>query len=139
MPSLKDLIRTATDLQVQRGVDISEWGVTVDVHGLPSGDWEAYQSKMNRVAISQGHTAGKPDAEIVMRSNKAEVVAKALRDPETGDLVFTDLKEGVAVLSKRSGGIVAGLFELVLHLSGGEKDFVTQVAKAEEDFSEGQS
>ncbi|MFK4096729.1 hypothetical protein [Streptomyces anthocyanicus] len=139
MPSLKDMIRNATDIQIQQDVEIPEWGVTVDVHGLPSGDWEQYQSKMNRVSLNAGGTSGKPDAEFVMRSNKAEIVAKALHEPETGVLVFPDVREGVAILSKRSGGIIAGLFELVLHLSGGEKDFVTKVKDAERDFSDGQS
>ncbi|CAM5626455.1 hypothetical protein SMICM304S_06787 [Streptomyces microflavus] len=62
--------------------------------------------------------------EMTIRSRKAEIVAKALRDQESGELVFPDLREGIAILSKRSAGIIGGLFVLVRHLSDEDRDFV---------------
>ncbi|MFH9134442.1 hypothetical protein [Streptomyces sp. NPDC017524] len=77
--------------------------------------------------------------EMTIRSNKAEIVAKALRDQGSDELVFTDVREGVSILSKRSAGIINGLFKLVEHLSDGDRDFTQKVAAAETDFGAGQS
>lgn len=135
--SLKDLIRNATDIKVQDDVEIPEWapGLMFRVTGLPSGDWEQYQNKQAKMT----RRAESADMEMTIRSNKAEIVAKALRDQETDELVFTDLREGIAILSKRSAGIINGLFKLVEHLSDGDKDFTQKVQKAESDFGDGQS
>ena len=137
MASLKDLIRNADDIQVQNGVEIPEWapGARFRVTGLPSQDWEQYQNRMSKMTRQD-----KADAlEMSIRSNRAEIVAKALRDEETGELVFPDLREGIAILSKRNTGIVTGLFVLVRHLSGEDRDFRQKVAEAEADFGDGQS
>jgi hypothetical protein len=133
--SLKEQIRAAQDIEVQEGVEIPEWGITVDVHGLPSGDWEAYQNKLNRLRFQEGQSG----AEMQLKSNRAEIVAKALTDPETGEKVFTDLREGVAILSKKSQGIVDGLFKLVRHLSGEDRDFAKKVKDAEGNSDSDQS
>jgi hypothetical protein len=135
--SLKDLIRQADDLKVQDGVEIPEWatGVKFRVTALPSGDWEQYQNKLNKLT-RQDRAQG---MEMTIRSNKAEIVAKALRDQETDELVFPDLREGISILSKRSAGIVNGLFNLVRHLSDDDKDFTQKVKDAEGDFGDGQS
>lgn len=137
MGSIKDLIRAADDLKFQDDVEIPEWapGVLFRVTALPSGDWEAYQNsltKMTRRDEAKG-------IEMSVKSRKAEIVAKSLRDQETGDLVFTDLREGIAILSKRSAGIVNGLFNLTRYLSDDDKDFTTKVKEAETDFGDGQS
>ncbi|MFE2017598.1 hypothetical protein ACFW9O_06010 [Streptomyces sp. NPDC059499] len=137
MPSLKELIRNADDIQVQDDVEIPEWapGVMFRVTGLPSGDWEAYQNKVSKMTRQD-----KADGmEMSIRSNRAEIVAKALRDQETDELVFPDLREGISILSKRQAGIVTGLFVLVHHLSGEDRDFKQKVAAAESDFGSGQS
>ncbi|KLL11577.1 MULTISPECIES: hypothetical protein [Protofrankia] len=135
---LKDLIRAADDIRHQDDVEIPEWapGVMFQVRGLPDEDWEEYQNKLSRLTVKQGRNA---DAEMAVRTNKAEIVAKALYDQESGELVFPELKEGVAILRKKSAGIVNGLFELVKHLSDDDKDFVEKVKDAEEDFSGGQN
>ena len=125
--SLKEAIRAAQDIKVQEGVEIPEWDITVDVRGLPSGDWEAYQNKLNRLRFQEGQSG----AEMQVRSNRAEIVAKALYDPDTGEKVFTDLREGVSILSKKSQGTVDGLFKLVKHLSGEDRDFQQKVRDAE--------
>lgn len=129
MASLKDLIRKADDIKVQDDVEIPEWapGAKFRVTGLPAGDWEQYQNKLSKVT-RQDQASG---VEVSIRSNKAEIVAKALRDQETDELVFTDLREGISILSKRSAGIVNGLFNLVRHLSDDDKDFTQKVADAE--------
>ena len=129
MASLKDLIRQANDIKVQDDVEITEWapGVMFRVTGLPAGDWEQYQNKLSKVT-RQDSASG---VEVSIRSNKAEIVAKALRDQETDELVFPDLREGVAILTKRSAGIVNGLFNLVRHLSDDDKDFTQKVKDAE--------
>lgn len=129
MASLKDLIRKADDIKVQDDVEIPEWAPDVKfrVTGLPAGDWEQYQNKLSKVT-RQDQASG---VEVSIRSNKAEIVAKALRDQETDELVFTDLREGISILSKRSAGIVNGLFNLVRHLSDDDKDFTQKVADAE--------
>jgi hypothetical protein len=137
MASLKDLIRQANDIRHQDDVEIPEWapGARFRVTGLPSGDWEKYQNsltKMTRKDESSG-------IEMTIQSRKAEIVAKALYDQESGELVFPDLREGIAILSKRSGGIVNGLFNLVRHLSDEDKDFTQKVEAAEADFGDGQS
>ncbi|MEU9199408.1 hypothetical protein [Streptomyces sp. NPDC048332] len=137
MPSLKELIRNAQDIRRQEDVEIPEWapGVLFCVTGLPSGDWEQYQNRMSKMTRRDESTS----LEMTIRSNKAEIVAKALRDQETDELVFTDLREGISILSKRSAGIINGLFKLVEHLSDGDKDFTQKVAAAEADFGDGQS
>ncbi|MCZ7414318.1 hypothetical protein [Streptomyces sp. WMMC897] len=137
MASLKDQIRQADDVRYQDDVEIPEWvpGALFRVTGLPSGDWEQYQNKTSKMTVREGRGSG---AEMTIKSNKAEIVAKALRDQETGDLVFPDLVEGVAILSKRSAGIVNGLFQLVRHLSDDERDFTVRVRAAEEDFDDAQ-
>ena len=137
MASLKDLIRGASDIKAQDDVEIPEWapGVKFRVTGLPSGDWEQYQNsltKMTRKDESSG-------IEMTIRSRKAEIVAKALYDQETGELVFPDLREGISILSKRSGGIVNGLFNLIRHLSDEDRDFTQKVKAAEADFGDGPS
>ncbi|MFD4320107.1 hypothetical protein [Streptomyces sp. NPDC058548] len=137
MASLKDQIRKAQDIKHQDDVEIPEWvpGARFRVCGLPSGDWEAYQNslaKMTRRDEAKG-------VEMTIKSRKAEIVAKALRDQEDGELVFPDLREGIAILSKRSGGIVNGLFNLVRHLSDEDRDFTQKVEAAEADFGAGQS
>lgn len=140
MPSLKDQIRSAQDIKVQRDVEIPEWvpGVMFEVRGLPSGDWETYQNKLSKMIVRQGGGSNGA-AEMSLKSNKAEIVAKALYDQESGERVFPDVAEGIAILSKKSGGIVGGLFNLVRHLSDDDKDFTERVEKAEKDFSDGQS
>ncbi|MFC8276250.1 hypothetical protein ACFUJR_27715 [Streptomyces sp. NPDC057271] len=137
MASLKDQIRAAQDIKHQDDVEIPEWvpGARFRVCGLPSGDWEAYQNSLTKMTRRDEATG----IEMSLRSRKAEIVAKALRDQETGELVFTDLREGISILSKRSAGIVNGLFELVRHLSGDGKDFTQKVKDAEADFDDGQS
>ncbi|WP_329615009.1 hypothetical protein OG244_19410 [Streptomyces brevispora] len=137
MASLKDLIRGAQDIKRQENVEIPEWapGALFCVTGLPSGDWEQYQNRMSKMTRRDESTS----LEMTIRSNKAEIVAKALRDQETDELVFTDLREGISILSKRSAGIVNGLFNLVRHLSDDDKDFTQKVAAAESDFGDGQS
>ncbi|MFH9728304.1 hypothetical protein ACH4M4_35900 [Streptomyces sp. NPDC017254] len=137
MASLKDQIRAAQDIRRQDDVQIPEWAkdARFRVTGLPSGDWEAYQNslaKMTRKDSADG-------IEMSVRSRKAEIVAKALRDQETDELVFPDLREGISILSKRSAGIVNGLFELVRHLSDDSKDFTQRVKEAEAGFGDGQS
>jgi hypothetical protein len=127
MGSLKEQIRAAQDIKTQLDVEIPEWDVTVDVHGLPSGDWEAYQNKLNKIRFQEG----KDGAEMNVRSNRAEIVAKALYEPGTGQLVFRDLAEGIAVLSTKSAGTVDGLFKLCRHLSGEDRDFEQKVKDAE--------
>lgn len=137
MATLKDLIRQADDIRRQEDVEIPEWapGHLFVVTGLPSGDWEQYQNKMSKLIRRDEATS----MEMTIRSNKAEIVAKALLDQETGEPVFPDLREGVSILSKRSAGIVNGLFKLVEHLSDGDKDFTQKIAAAEKDFGDGQS
>ncbi len=137
MASLRDLIRQATDVKVQDGVEIPEWapGVQFRVTGLPSGDWEAYHNKLSKMT-RRDESSG---LEMTVKSNKAEIVAKSLREQETDELVFPDLREGIAILSKRSAGIVGGLFLLVRHLSDEDRDFTQQVKAAEQDFGDGQS
>ena len=127
MSSIKDAIRAAQDIKTQPDVDIPEWGVSVDVRGLPSGDWEAYQNKLNRLRFQEGQSG----AEMQVKSNRAEIVAKALYEPGTDDLVFRDLREGIAILSKKSQGTVDGLFKLCRHLSGEDRDFEQKVKDAE--------
>jgi hypothetical protein len=138
MGSLKDLIRSAQDIEHQDDVEIPEWapGVMFRVYGLPSGDWEQYQNKLSKMTVGGDK---KNSAEMTIKSNKAEIVAKALRDQETDELVFPDLREGIAILSKKSAGIVNGLFNLVRHLSKDNRDFETKVADAEGNFSGDQS
>ncbi|MEQ4610330.1 hypothetical protein ABMX48_29530 [Streptomyces cavourensis] len=137
MASLKDLIRQASDVRHQDDVEIPEWapGARFRVTGLPSGDWEEYHNKLSKMT-KRDESSG---LEMTIRSRKAEIVAKALYDQETGELVFPDLREGIAILSKRSAGIVGGLFLLVRHLSDEDRDFTQKVRAAEEDFGAGQS
>ncbi|MBK5994905.1 hypothetical protein ACFW61_03350 [Streptomyces microflavus] len=137
MTSLKDLIRQASDVKHQDDVEIPEWapGARFRVTGLPSGDWEEYHNKLSKMT-KRDEASG---VEMTIRSRKAEIVAKALRDQESGELVFPDLREGIAILSKRSAGIIGGLFVLVRHLSDEDRDFMQKVKAAEEDFGDGQS
>ncbi|MFJ8863610.1 hypothetical protein ACIRD8_34985 [Streptomyces sp. NPDC102451] len=137
MATLKDLIRGATDIKTQDDVEIPEWapGVLFRVTGLPSGDWEDYHNKLSKMT-RRDESSG---IEMTIKSRKAEIVAKALRDQETDELVFPDLREGIAILSRRSAGIVGGLFLLVRHLSDEERDFTQKVKVAEADFGDGQS
>ncbi|MBB4987497.1 hypothetical protein [Streptomyces nymphaeiformis] len=137
MASLKDQIRAATDIRHQDDVEIPEWvpGARFRVYGLPSGDWEAYQNsltKMTRKDSAQG-------IEMSVKSRKAEIVAKGLYDQETDERVFPDLREGIAILSQRSAGIVNALFELIRHLSDDGKDFAQRVQEAEAGFGDGPS
>jgi hypothetical protein len=127
MASLKEAIRQAQDIKTQRDVEIPEWGVTVEVRGLPSGDWEAYQNKLNKLRIQEGRSG----AEMNVRSNRAEIVAKCLYDQDSGERVFPDVTEGIAILSKKSQGVVDGLFKLCRHLSGEDRDFSQKVKDAE--------
>lgn len=127
MGSIKEAIRAAQDIKTQEDVEIPEWGVTVDVHGLPSGIWEAYQGKLNKLRFSEG----KSGAEMNVRSNRAEIVARCLYYPGTSDLVFPDVTEGTIILSKKAPGIVDGLFKLCRHLSGEDRDFEQKVKDAE--------
>lgn len=127
MGSIKDAIRAAQDIKVESDVAIPEWDVTVDVHGLPSGDWEAYQNKLNKLRFAEG----KGGAEMNVRSNRAEIVAKCLYEPGTEQQVFPDLAEGISILSKKAPGTVDGLFKLCRHLSGEDRDFQQKVKDAE--------
>lgn len=135
MSSIKDAIRAAQDIKTQPDVQIPEWDVTVDVWGLPSGDWEAYQNKLNRLRFQEGRSG----AEMAVKSNRAEIIAKALRVPGTDTLVFPDLAEGISVLSKKNQGTVDGLFKLVKHLSGEDRDFEQKVKDAEGNSASDQS
>lgn len=137
MSTLKDRIRDADDIKFQDDVEIPEWapGAKFRVCGLPSGDWETYQNKLSTMTRRDSASG----VEMSVKSNKAWIVAKALREQETDELVFPDVREGVAILSKRSAGIVNGLFNLARHLSDDEKDFTQKVAAAEADFGDGQS
>lgn len=135
MSSLKEAIRAAQDIKVEKDVEIPEWGVTVDVWGLPSGDWEAYQNKLNRLRFEDG----KSGAEMALTSNRAAIVAKALYEQGSERLVFTDLREGIAILSKKNQGTVDGLFKLCRHLSGEDRDFQTKVKDAEGNSDGGRS
>ena len=134
MASLKDLIRGASDIRAQDDVEIPEWapGAMFRVTGLPSGDWEQYQNSLTKMT-RKDEASG---IEMTIRSRKAEIVAKALYDQESGELVFPDLREGISILSKRSGGIVNGLFNLVRHLSDEDRDFTQKIAAAEVDFGD---
>ncbi|MGW1127453.1 hypothetical protein [Streptomyces sp. NPDC002526] len=137
MASLKDLISTAEDIPHQDDVEIPEWapGARFRVTGLPAKDWEQYQNRMSQLTRRDNSD----HMQMSIKSNRAEIVAKALRDQETDELVFPDLREGIAILSKRNTGIVTGLFVLVRHLSGEDRDFRQKVADAETDFGNGQS
>ncbi len=138
MGSLKEQIRSAEDLKSQDDIEIPEWapGVFFRVRGLPSGDWEQYQNKLSKMTMREGKGSG---AEMTIKSNKAEIVAKSLYDQDTDELVFPDLREGIAILSKKSAGVVNGLFNLARHLSDDDRTFEEKVTKAEADFGDGQS
>jgi hypothetical protein len=125
--SIKEAIRAAQDIATQRDVEITEWGVTVEVRGLPSGIWEAYQNKLNKLRFAEG----KGGAEMNVRSNRAEIVARCLYDQDTGERVFPDVTEGAIILSKKAPGIIDGLFKLCRHLSGEDRDFEQKVRDAE--------
>lgn len=127
MGSIKDAIRAAQDIKIEHGVDVPEWGVTVDVWGLPSGAWESYQNKLNKLRFDQG----KSGAEMAVKSNRADIVARCLYEPGTDQLVFPDLAEGIAILSGKAPGTIDGLFKLCRHLSGEDRDFETKVKDAE--------
>ncbi|MGW1035003.1 hypothetical protein ACWD4Z_22805 [Streptomyces antibioticus] len=133
--SLKEKIRAAQDIKIEKDVDIPEWDITVDVHGVSSGDWEAYQNKLNRLRFQDGQSG----AEMHLKSNRAEIVAKALYEPGTDSKVFPDLREGIAILSKKNQGTVDGLFKLVRHLSGEDRDFGQKVKDAEGNCERDQS
>ncbi|MFE6851824.1 hypothetical protein ACFVDH_13670 [Streptomyces sp. NPDC057674] len=137
MASLKDQISKATDIKEQRDVEIPEWvpGVKFLVRGVPSGAWEKYQNSLTRMT-RRDEASG---IEMRVDSRKAEIVAKGLYDQETATLVFPDLREGIAILSKRDAGIINGLFELIRHLSGDGRSFLQKVQDAEGDFGDGQS
>ncbi|MEU9777145.1 hypothetical protein [Streptomyces sp. NPDC047968] len=137
MARLKDLIRQAEDIPHQDDVEIPEWapGARFRVTGLPSGDWEKYQNSLAKMT-RRDEASG---VEVTIKSRKAEIVAKALYDQETDELVFPDLREGISILSEKQGGIVNGLFNLVRHLSGDDRDFTEQVKAAEADFGDGRS
>jgi hypothetical protein len=130
MASLKDKIRAAQDIKQQDDVEIPEWvdGVKFRVRGLPSSDWEEYQNRLSKMTIDTGKTGG---AQMQLRSNKALIVAKALYDQESDELVFSDAREGVAILGKKNAGIVNGLFNLVKFLSDDDKSFEEKVKDAE--------
>ncbi|WP_156722674.1 hypothetical protein [Streptomyces apocyni] len=127
MGSIKDAIRAAQDIKVEPDVDIPEWGVTVDVWGLPSGDWEAYQNKLNKIRFQEGRDG----AEMAVKSRRAEIVAKCLHEPGTQTRVFPDTAEGIAILSEKGPGTVDGLFKLCRHLSGEDRNFEQKVKDAE--------
>ncbi|MDN3021535.1 hypothetical protein [Streptomyces sp. S.PB5] len=133
--SIKEAIRAAQDIKVEEGVDIPEWNVTVDVWGLPSGAWEAYQNKLNKLRFAEGSKG----AEMAVKSNRAEIVARCLYEPGTNQLVFPDLAEGISILSKKAPGTVDGLFKLCRHLSGEDRDFEQKVKDAEGNFDGDQS
>jgi hypothetical protein len=137
MASLKDLIRDAQDIRTQPDVEIPEWvpGVQFLVKGLPSGDWEKYQNSLTKMT-RRDEASG---IEMKVDSRKAEIVAKGLYDQETDTLVFPDLREGIAILSKRDAGIINGLFELIRHLSGDGRSFMQKVKDAEAGFGDGPS
>lgn len=133
--SIKEAIRAAQDIKVEHDVDVPEWGVTVDVWGLPSGAWEAYQNKLNKLRFQEG----KGGAEMAVKSNRADIVARCLHEPGTDQLVFPDLAEGIAILSKKASGTVDGLFKLCRHLSGEDRDFEQKVKDAEGNSSSDQN
>ncbi|MFJ4617427.1 hypothetical protein [Streptomyces sp. NPDC088812] len=130
MASLREQIRAAQDIKAQDDVEIPEWapGEFFRVKGLPSSDWEEYQSRLSKMRID---TTGKSGAEMQLRSNKALIVAKALYEQETDELVFPDAREGVAVLGQKNAGIINGLFNLVRVLSDDDKSFEQKVKAAE--------
>lgn len=133
--NLKQLIAQAEDVPFE-DVEIPEWGgAKVRIKGLNSEQIDQYEAK--QIALSRRDTGN--DTEVRMRNHRAELVAQVLFDPETDTRVFPDVKEGARVLSKRSSGIVNGLFVLTQKLSGMDREFGQKVDDAKADFSEGQN
>lgn len=135
MTSLKQLISESQDVKFE-DVEIPEWGnAKVRVKGLTSEQIDAYEAK--QIALSRKDTGD--NTEVHMRNRRAELVAQVLFDPESEVRVFPDAKEGARVLSKKSSGIVNGLFILAQTLSGMDREFGQKVEEAKADFSEGQN
>jgi len=135
MTTLKELILSAEDIPSE-DVEIPEWGgIKVRVKGLTSEQIDQYQAKQ----IAMRRADNQNNTELHMRNYRAELVAQVLYDPDTDQRIFRDVKEGVRALSKKSSGVVNGLYVLAQELSGLDKEFGKKVEEAKEDFDDGQS
>lgn len=135
MTSLKQLIVDAEDIKFE-DVEVPEWGdVKVRVRALTAEQIDAYQAK--QIAMRRKDSAD--NTELSMRNYRAELVAQVLYDPDTDTRIFPDVKEGIRVLSKKSSGVVNGLYVLAQEMSGMDREFSKKVEDAKEDFGEGQN
>lgn len=129
MQSLKELILGSEDIKYE-DVEIPEWGgVTVRVKSLNDaqlGEYQARSLAMRAKAAKDGNTES---VEISHRDRKSEIVVKCLYDPETDKRIFDD--KDAHSLSKKSAGVVNGLYLLINSLTGLDKTFDRKVTEAE--------
>lgn len=102
---LRDQILNADDLK-HEDVEVPEWGVTVRVRALTSGErdrWESitYLDKKGGVAVPE--------------DIRAKLVSFSCVDPETGERLFTE--EDIPALTKKSGVAMNRLWPVASRLS----------------------
>lgn len=135
MTSLKDQILAARDIK-HKDVFIEEWGVTIRVMGFTDEQLGSWRAKTSALRAKQ-RNGDEVDMDIELKHRRAELLVNCLRDPETGQRIFTD--SDAPRLAKKHAGILQALDVLATSLSGLDKNYKDQVAEAEKDFGNGQS
>lgn len=135
MTSLKDQILGAKDIK-HKDVHIEEWGVTIRVMGFTDEQLGSWRAKTSALRAKQ-RNGDEVDMDIELKHRRAELLVHCLRDPETGQRIFTD--SDAPRLAKKHAGILQALDVLATSLSGLDKSYKDQVAEAEKDFENGQS
>lgn len=115
-----EAIVSRVDVQTE-DVHVPEWGGTVRLRGLNGEERDAFEESC---ILTKG-TGAKQTREVVIRGMRARLLVKCMVNAQ-GDRLFTDAQ--APALLKKSGAVLARLFEIAERLSGLSKDDVEEIA-----------
>lgn len=107
MSRIADLVRSSSDIASET-VEITRWGVTVEVRGMNGLDRSLWIQKLTEALESEDpHALAQLDAELVVAS---------VYDPENGEKAFVD--SDVPMLLEKAGDIIGVLSAKSQRMSG---------------------
>lgn len=115
--SLRDQIMNADDLQSEE-FPVPEWGVTVWIRSLPSGEFEGYLASM----MDKDNKADRKK----LAQSKAGLLVRCLYDAN-GDKIFNN--GDIDVLAAKNAKVVARIYTKAAELNGASPEAVEDAEK----------
>lgn len=126
---LREQILQAQDV-VRESLVVPEWGVTLILQGLTAAERDDFEVS----CLTEKRVGGKMVTTHMLKNVRAKLVAMCVVD-EQGGRIFKP--EDVAELGKKSGLVLARIFDVCQRLSGLTDDDIEELVKNSESDQQG--